>query len=199
MQIRYLAAIIYLMFLSCSCKEKLLKSQQIKKYESPKQQSFFPVTEYILGQLKEIETLPVTLLKIITYKGYKDSIWMKKENIRAFAAPFLRPIIDSTNFKELFTEKSFLDQSINAFTFSYDPINKLPDTFQLRRWDVYIDAEKNTVKRIYLIKEINKIDGLQTLQLTWKSNQWCKITTITEKSGIQPEIKEELVKWDLRE
>jgi len=196
---RNLSVVIYFTLLLCSCEEKELKTQQTKKVDSTQNHSFFPVTEYILGQMSDIETLPVTPLKIISYKGKKDSIWMKKENIRAFAEPFLHPVIDSANFKKLFIEKSFLDQSINAFTFSYDPFDILPDTLPLRRWDVYIDAEKNTIKRIYIVKEINKNRVLQTLQLTWKSNHWCKITTITETPGGPPEIKEELMKWDLRE
>jgi hypothetical protein len=68
-----------------------------------------------------------------------------------------------------------------------------------RRWDVYIDPKKNTIKRIYLIKEINNKGVLQTLQLTWKSNQWCKITYLTEQAGKPPQIKEELMKWDFNE
>ena len=124
---------------------------------------------------------------------------MKKEDIRPFAQPFLSPEIDTSNFKNVFREKSFLDQTINAFTFSYDPIDKLPDSLQLRRWDVYIDPKKNTITRVYLIKEVAENGVLKTLQLTWKSDQWCKITTITEQAGKQPDIREELMKWDFNE
>ena len=182
-----------------SCTEE--KSQHLQRAikDSTESQIFFPVTEYINGQLSEVESLPVTPLKIVTQNGRSDSTWMKKENIREFAKPFLYPEIDTANFKDLFVQKSFLDQTINAFTFSYDPIDKLPDTLQLRRWDVYIDPKKNTIKRIYLIKEINNKGILQILQLTWKSNQWCKITYLTEQAGKPPQIKEELMKWDFNE
>ena len=163
------------------------------------QQSFFPVTQFILGQLKELDSLPVTPLKIIIIGVKSDSIWMQKKDIRPFAEPFLHPLIDTANLRDLFSEKSFLDQTINAFTFSYDPYNKLPDTLQLKRWDVYIDPQKNTIKRIYLLKE-EMINGeLQTLQLTWKTNQWCKITTILEHANRKAEIKEEVIKWNFTE
>ncbi|MDQ6890987.1 MAG: hypothetical protein M3Z56_12005, partial [Bacteroidota bacterium] len=119
--------------------------------------------------------------------------------IRPFAEPFLHPEIDTANFKNLFAARSFLDQTIDAFTFSYDPVDKLPDSLQLRRWDVYIDAKKSTIKRIYIVKEVNDNGTLQTVQLTWKSNQWCKITTITEHPGKQPDVKEEMMKWDFNE
>jgi hypothetical protein len=199
MQIRYFPGIFFIVFLYCSCSEHKSVSLKPTEKDSTQNQTFFPVTDYIRGQLSEIDSLPVTPLKIVTYNGKQDSIWMKKEDIRPFAQPFLYPEIDTTNLKALFIERSFLDQTINAFTFSYDPIDKLPDTLQLRRWDVYIDPKKNTIKRIYIIKETSNKGSIQTLQLTWKSDQWCKITTITEQSGKPADIKEELMKWDFSE
>ncbi|MEJ7672621.1 MAG: hypothetical protein WKF59_07895 [Chitinophagaceae bacterium] len=137
-----------------SCTEQ--KSQQLQRAikDSTESQTFFPVTEYINGQLSEVESLPVTPLKIVTQNGKSDSTWMKKENIREFAKPFLYPEIDTANFKDLFVQKSFLDQTINAFTLSYDPIDKLPDTLQLRRWDVYIDPKKIQLKEFISLKRL---------------------------------------------
>ncbi|MDB5198128.1 MAG: hypothetical protein JWO92_91 [Chitinophagaceae bacterium] len=199
MQIRCFPAVFFLMILFCSCSEQKSPILQPAIKDSTEDHTFFPVTEYIRGQLNEIDSLPITPLKIINDNGKQDSIWMKKEDIRSFAQPFLHPEIDTVNFKSLFTEKSFLDQTINAFTFSYDPIDKLPDTLELRKWDVYIDPKKNTISRIYMVKEVKNNGTYQTLQLIWKSGQWCKITTITEQPGKQPDIKEELMKWDFNE
>lgn len=199
MQIRFFTIVLLILFLFPGCSDHKPQTNQQTNKDSVKQQTFFPVTEYIRGQLKEIDSLPVTPLKIINDNGREDSIWMKKEDIRPFAEPFLHPEIDTSNFKDLFSEKSFLDQTIDAFTFSYDPADKLPDTLQLRRWDVYIDPKNNRIKRIYMIKEVNTNGHLQTLQLTWKSNQWCKITTITELPGIPSDVKEQIMKWDFSE
>ena len=196
MQIRFFANVVLLLILFPGCSEQKSQSNQQTSKDSVKQQTFFPVTEYIRGQLSEIDSLPVTPLKIVNHNGRQDSIWMKKEDIRLFAAPFLHPEIDTSNLKHLFIEKSFLDQTINAFTFSYDPAGKLPDTLELKRWDVYIDPKKNTIKRIYIIKETRNNGTLHMLQLTWKSDQWCKITAITELPGKPPDIKEQIMKWD---
>lgn len=201
MRIRLLAAAFF-MICYCSCNEEKSKIPRHDLKDSTKQQTFFPVTAYIRGQLREMDSLPLTPLKITTHDGAVDSVWMKREDIRRFAEPFLHPEIDTANFKDLFIEKSFLDQTINAFTFSYDPIDKLPDTLELRRWDVYIDPKKNTITRIYIVKEIHPKDNLAqdlTIQLTWKSNEWCKITTITEYGGKPPVINEELMKWEFNE
>ncbi len=192
-----LPAIISVLFLY-SCADNKTNSSLIIK-DSLQAQAFFPVTKYILGQLREIDSMPVTPLKITTIKDKSDSIWMKKEDIRIFSQPFLHPEIDTANLKSFFLQRSFLDQSINAFTFSYDAVSTLPDTLSLKRWDVYIDPQKNIVKRIYLIKEQNINGQQQTIQLTWKSDKWCKITTITTSVNNTSERKEETMKWDFKE
>ncbi|MEO6539426.1 MAG: hypothetical protein ABIN74_00490, partial [Ferruginibacter sp.] len=105
------------------------------------------------------------------------------------------PVIDTANLITLFTEKGFLDQSINAFTFTYDPtMPPLPDSMQLQRWDVYINPDENRVKRIYMVKQIS---NNKTLQLTWVSNHWCKLTSIiTDAAGVSKIEKEEKIVWD---
>ena len=196
---RSTAIVLFLCVIVYSCSEQKTTVPGTTGKDSTKNNTFFPVTEFILGQLSQIDSLPVTPLKIITINGKQDSIWMKKEDIRPFAEPFLHPEIDTTNLKGLFAERSFLDQTINAYTFSYDPIDELPDSLQLKRWDVYIDPKKGEVKRIYIIKQTNNNGIIQTLQLTWKTKQWCKISTITEAPGRPSEIKEETMKWDFNE
>lgn len=193
-----LLALLFIIAICTGCENN--SPPTIPAVKDSTHQTFFPVTDYIRGQLSEIDSLPVTPLKIISTNGKDDSVWVKKEDVRPFAEPFLHPQIDTANLKHLYNQRSFLDQTINAYTFSYDPVDKLPDTLPLIRWDVYIDPEKGTVKRIFIIKEFAEMNGSKkTLQLTWFSSRWCKITTITEQEGKQPVIKEETIKWDLRE
>jgi hypothetical protein len=188
MHVRFLSAAVFIIFLLAGCKEQQSQTPAQTIKDSTEESTFFPVTEFILGELAQIDSLPVTPLKIISVDGKEDSI----------AQPFLYPKIDTANMKDLFAEKSFLDQTINAFTFSYDPISTLPDTMQLRRWDVYVDATKNKVKRVYIVKVVNEKSSAtkQTIQLTWIAGHWCKITTIAEQENNPPKIKEEKMIWD---
>ena len=159
-------------------------------------QSIFPVTEFLLGQLKQIDSLPVTPLKIVIDNDKRDSIWLKKKDIRPFAAPFLNPVIDSISMQNFFEEKSFMDQTINAVTLSYDPIRKLPDSMKLIHWDIYIDPQKNTVQRVYMVKEEIINEATITTQLTWKVNKECSIRIIEQQPKMAPKVKEEILKWD---
>ncbi len=182
-----------IILLSCNNSSDTGASEPNK--EPVKKQSFFPVTSYIKGQLYEIKKMGVNPLKYTTIKGLTDSAWLKIEDIDEAVKEFLHPEIDSVNLISLFTEKNFLDQTINAFTFTYDATGPLPDTMKLKHWDVYIDPVTGKVRRIYMVKDISPD---KTLQLTWQSNKWCKISTITrDQSGESTIEKEEKITWDL--
>ncbi|MGC4101635.1 hypothetical protein [Ferruginibacter sp.] len=155
---------------------------------------FFPVTSYIKGQIKGIYDKKLNPIKYITVNDKTDSVFLKFEGLEQEMTEFLHPEIDSASLASLFTETKFLDQTINAFTFTYDPKIKLPDTMQLNHWDVYIEPETGTVRRIYLTK---RVAPDKTLQLTWQNNEWCKIVTIvSDKEGSSKVEKEEKISWD---
>lgn len=184
---------VFIIFSACNSGEKSAISPKKMGEDST---SIIPVTEFLKGQLAEIDSMPITPLKMVTVNGKKDSIWLKRESIRPFAAPFLTPVIDSVSMSRYFAGKSFLDQTVNAFTFSYDAKAKLPDSVHLTHWDVYVDPQKNTIQRVYLVKEQKVDEADVTTQLTWQSNEWCSIRTITQAPGKDPQIKEEKLIWD---
>ena len=185
-------------FSLCACHTSTEKQVDMVK-NTEEAQSFIPVTDFLLGQLYITDSLPITPLKITIAGDRKDSVWLKKKDIRKFAFPFLHPVIDSVKMGNYFTVKSFMDQTINAITFSYDAKTKLPDSIKLNHWDVYIDPQKNTIQRIYLVKEDTINDESIITQLTWKVNKWCSIRTIVQQPGKAPQVKEEIMKWNFDE
>lgn len=162
-------------------------------------QSIFPVTNFLKGQLRQVDSMEVTPLKMVKVDGKIDSVWLKRSDIRPAAAPFLSPLIDSATMSSLFSEKSFLDQTINSYTFSFDPKVKLPDSINLTHWDVYMSPQTNKVTRIYMVKEKKENNIDVTTQLTWFSNKWFMIRTITQAPGKKTEVKEEKMIWDFDE
>jgi hypothetical protein len=158
-------------------------------------QRFFPVTSFIKGEIYTLKADGINPKKYSTINDHTDSVWLKMEDLDAAFYEFVHPEIDTANLVTLFTEKSFLDQSINAFTFTYDPtMPPLPDSMQLQRWDVYINPDDNKVNRVYIVKQVS---NNKTLQLTWVSKHWCKITSIvTDKAGDSKIEKEEKISWD---
>jgi hypothetical protein len=190
----YLFAALLILLNSCNnnTPEKTIVQHNTDTVEE--RLSFFPVTAYIKGQIYEIKQKGLTPKKYTTITNHTDSVLIKLEKLDEMLAAYLHPEIDSVNLVAFFTETKFLDQSIDAFTFTYDPKSGIPDTIPLLHWDVYIEAETGKVKRVYMVK---KIEGNKTQQLTWQSNQWCKTTTIINNSdGTSVVEKEEKISWD---
>jgi hypothetical protein len=194
MKLYLLAALGFLLLNSCNnvAKNKGNKTSDPSAQIQPEAQRFFPVTVYLKGQLFDYRRDGIIPLKYTTIKGHTDSAWIKMEDVDNAIKEFMEPEIDSTNLITLFTEKKFLDQTLNAYTFTYEPTGQLPDSMKLNHWDVYIDPETNKVKRIYIVKT----SPGKTLQLTWLSNKWCKINTIlTKPDGTSELEKEEKLVW----
>lgn len=179
----------------CACILFACNNQKENPVEVAKEEtiSFFPVTEYLKGEVYNIKQSGINPLKYTTVNGKTDSLWIKLEEIDSTVSEFLHPSIDSVSLAALYTGKNFFDQSLSAVTFTYDAVKNLPDTMPLKHWDVYINPKTNKVKRIYMVKEPvkNKI-----LQLTWVNGEWCKITTIvTDTAGNMNIEKEEKLIW----
>jgi hypothetical protein len=136
--------------------------------------SFFPVTSYIKGQLLDIVQQGISPIKKVTKGNSTDSVFLKMEELQHEVAAFLTPVIDTANLVDLFKEEKFNDQTLAAFTFTYNPKTKLPDSISLRHWDVYIDPVEGKVTKVYMVKSRNDT----TLQLTWLNDQWCSMRTI---------------------
>jgi hypothetical protein len=181
-------------FFLCSCTDSGKLVDKLPPKDTTAQQRFFPVTDYLKGEIYNIKNSGVNPLKYTTVNEKTDSNWVKIEELNTVVQEFLNPVIDSSNLISLFSEKSFLDQSLNAVTFTYDPKGILPDSFKLKRWDVYIDPKTSKVKRIYLVKQADKN---KMLQLTWVTGRWCKTTAITtDEKGLMKVDKEEKLIWD---
>ena len=191
---KFIISIIACSFFLFSCTNHGKPAQHVSGKDTLEKQTFFPVTDYLEGEIYNIKKSGVNPLKYTTVNGHTDSAWIKIEELDSVVAEFLHPRIDSINLVTLFSEKSFLDQSLDAVTFTYDAAVPLPDSMKLKHWDVYVDPKTSKVKRVYMVKEVNKT---KTLQLTWVNGQWCKITTIgIEANAVMKVEKEEKLIWD---
>ncbi len=188
-----LGSFIFLLY-SCTTNEKKIPliANSITT-DSLAKQRFFPVTTYIKGQLYSIKEKGLNPIQYITEGDKKDSSWLKIEDLPSAINEFLTPEIDSTNLIQLFLEKKFVDQSLDAVTLTYEPIKKLPDSLSLSSWTVYIQPETGNIKRIYLVKT----KATKTTQLTWNSNANCKMVYLTSNAdGSFVVDKEVKINWD---
>lgn len=154
--------------------------------------NFFPVTSFLKGEIYGIKTSGITPIKRTYTENQMDSVFLKETEFENNFSEFLSPIIDTSNLKNSFVEKRFLDETLNAFTFTYDPADGTKNSFAFTHWDVYVDPETNKVRRIYITK---KVDEETKLLMTWQSGKWCEIITI-KKEAI---MKKEKISWSYEE
>jgi hypothetical protein len=164
---------------SCHNKEVVVQEPH-EKVEAPQQ--FVPVTAFIRAELAEMDSLPITPLKITTVNGKTDTAWGKKKDLQEFAQQFLQPVIDTATLGKYFKETSFMDQSIPALTFSYDPKMPLPDTLSIRRWDVYLHPQSQAFQRAYIEKQLMENGHPQRVLMTWKAKSFCSVVQIDLKT-----------------
>lgn len=160
-----------------------------ERQETADSSGFFPVTDFILGQITEIRMKGVNPIK----RSGNDSSWLKVEDLEKEMSDFLVPVIDTGNLKSFFSESRFLDQTIDAYTFIYEPKAGKPDSISLERWIIYVDPKKNKVRTIILEKKENGGKAF----LTWEAGKSCKMTLVKEdKSGNTFVDKETTINWN---
>jgi len=189
---------VWCFFFSCNNKSEQSETvAETKPAEDTVRVSFFPVTSFLKGQLLILDSLPVTILKIKTTGNKTDSAWIKKDSVRQLLQPFISTEIDTSNLTPFFKETKFNDQTVEAITFTYEPIATIPDSIDIRHWDVYIQPETGKVKKVYILKQIEKDKKKFTQQLTWQTDQWAKIVMILNKPDGNSEIESETkLVWD---
>ncbi|MCW3093885.1 MAG: hypothetical protein JWP81_4954 [Ferruginibacter sp.] len=191
--------IIIAVLIGIGCSNSTEKSGNSKELNTAKTDSFFPVTSFIKGQMIILDSLPITPLLITAVKEKADSVWLQKSQLRQQLQPFLTPEINETNFTTYFKETKFNDQTLNAITFTYDPITVLPASIPIRHWDVYIDPQTGDVVKVYIVKSVKEGDQSTTEQLTWQAGKFAKISSFLNKpDGTMELLKDKMFKWDFR-
>lgn len=187
-----LIVLMLLVFLA-SCKEN---GKSRTKEAEKENVAVFPVTSFLKGQLKEIESSPVTLLKITEQNEKKDSVWLSRDSLRSFLEPFLQVQIDSASLSPYFTSSSFYEAEKDEFVLDYDAKENLPSDFLLEKITVYINAEDQTVATIYLVQSYRLNGGIMTRHLSWRSGKFCNINSIFQPERGDPVVQKEKMIWE---
>lgn len=185
-----------LLLLACNQKTETPAFEKIPPPPPETLDTYFPVTNYVLGEIANIQTLFVNPLKLTTIKGKTDSAWLDPKNMEAEFIDFLTPVIDTGNLKTIYKEDKFEDASIESYVFSYAPYDKIPDSLNLLRWDVYVSTLSQRVTSVFWTKDLK--NGKQQ-QLIWNSGKNCKITELHQEKDEIIIDKEIIIKWNFRE
>ena len=185
-------------FVIFSCSEKKPQEQVNEGYtDTTVQKDFFPVTSFLEGQILEMDSLPITPLRLITINDKTDSQWIKREKAKMLLQPFLSPVIAENNLTKFFKENKFNDQTINAITLMYTPSGNIPDSIPLQTWTIYVDPQHQKVSKIFIVKNSRQDNQDIIQQLIWETGKFASITDLAKMpDGNTKVIKQEKIIWD---
>jgi hypothetical protein len=174
----YVTIIIIFVCLIASCSQN--KSEKSTTAQPASDASFFPVGNYLLGDIESIKHQGISPKYAHVKNGISDSAFIQLQQIDSCLSDFLTPMIDSVSLASMVKETKFLDETLESFTLSYDvKLDALKKT-PWRKWDVYVDPESQKVDRIFLVKNIS---DSTIAQLTWIPKSYAKIVIINNQNS----------------
>jgi hypothetical protein len=186
---RLLASFVFLIVL-IGCKGKN------KKTDVPAEQ-FFPVTDYIKGELAKLDTSLATFYKIETVDGVSDTVPIRNTDVKRYARDFATlPDISSNELKNDYQITHEYDDMLNAFVFMFTTNEDHP----VKREDVVLDPApnaqgKNDIQSIFVELWQNNSDTLVRKNMLWEAGKNFQVTTVSEAGGNQHTKKLQVV-WN---
>jgi hypothetical protein len=162
------------------------------------QKNFFPVADYIRGEIHYVDSMPLAIMKYNIHDGHTDSSFIHSDEFHRIAGEFLLPELEKGNFEKQYLERSFMDETSGFLTFTYSTPDR---NLLLQRADVLaIPATTATgssqVKSIYLETARSSADTLIVKKMLWIARKNLLIVTSLQPNG-KPSVTRQLkVIWD---
>ena len=185
-----ISALTVILLLACKG-EKDRKGEKDAKKDAP-----LSALSIIKGQLNNLETSIYEVKKFETIDNVTDSSYLKKEDIRKAAAPFLSlPEIADEKYYEKYTEDKVLDAQQNILNIT--TIAK-SDTTEIQKQFIIVDISPTTdnkVQSIYIDRYISKGDSTLEQKLFWEIDKSFLIRSITGKKDQPEKVHSIKVMW----
>ncbi len=173
-----------------------MADKTIAKDTVVKEQSFFPVPDYIGGQLRIIDSLKLPLSKTVI-TGNKTQLSAATENeLNELAQHFRQPDISDPAIKKYYTETSIADQSVPSITFVYTTTHTdLP----VQKINLYVKpdpVENDKITGVYIEKVFSRNDTSFNQKLYWKTGKNMQVITEKQINGKALPVEQIKITWD---
>src|SRR6186713_772650 len=170
-----LPALIAILFVAC------------KEKKDTKQEPPISVLSIIKGQLNRLDTSLYGIIKYETSGNITDTVYLKREEIRKFAAPFLSlPEIADKKYHENYTEERLIDAQQETLNITSTPRN---ENAEIQKQIIVIalaDVTNGKVQSMFIDRYIPSKDSTIEQKLFWEMDKYFSIGSIIEKEN-QPD------------
>jgi hypothetical protein len=167
---RFAYLLLALCFAACGNKKNTSRQEAAA-------QPFFPIADYINGQLQEIKKQGLKVVRYSTKNGVTSSKLTDFSDMQEAAAEFTSPDITQPPLSARYKEASFADQSVPNITLTYSAQDR---SLEIQRVDVILEPNpeaSDKVKTIYIEKQ----KGSRQFKLLWTADSHFQI--ISNDSG----------------
>ncbi len=179
---KYIVFVITIALVISSCNNNAPKTEDkpTKTTDSAAaaaQQDFFPIPDYIGGQLKIIDSLKLPVSKSVIINNVPKLSESSLQELRELAQNFRQPDINDAAVKKLYTETSIADQSAPSVTLIFTTKDT---SLPIQKIEVYIKPDPvNTdkVTGIYIEKMFSRNDTSFNQKLYWKTGKNMQVNT----------------------
>jgi len=195
-------AAIQLFFLACQQNDQTAEAEEDK--------AFFPIAGNIQAELKEIDSLPIAVMKYTSVENMADrseasiiaapaapkidTSIAPKDELKAMAGWMINPDISAPEWKGAFREDVFYDKTVNVLTMSYTTNSEKPP---VRKIEVRVNPESDKVRSIYVERQDNNNDTLITRKMVWVTGQSLQVITSWNLPGKPETIRTEKYSWGM--
>ena len=159
-------------------------------------QSFFPIPDYIGGQLKIIDSLKLPISKTVTINNNTKLSAATDKELNELALNFRQPDINDPAIKKFYTQTSIADRSVPSVTLIFTASDT---TLPIQKINVYIkpDPVKNDqVTGIYIEKMFSRNDTSFNQKLYWKTAKNMQVITEKRVNGKVLPVEQIKITWD---
>lgn len=164
------------------------------KTDSLNNEPFYPITQYIQGQIAYVDSTPLAIEKITFINGKRvDSVIIDRNAFKLLAQEFLKPDLNDKNIKPFYTENSYHDLTINSVTFNYTTTDR---NQELQQADILLNPENNRVKNVIFRKSRTVGDTSYNINGLWKANMNFQLNYTIQPANEKAYTKQIKIIWD---
>ncbi len=151
----------------------------------------------IKGQVNHLDTSLYQIMKYEMQDGKTDTAYLKREEVREWAASFLSlPDISKNNYSENYTEERLLDAEQNSLSITSTAKN---EKMEIQKQIIIVpldDMATGTVHSIYIDRLVQVKDSSIEQKLFWQIDKYFQIGNIIQVGSHPEKMKMLKVTWE---
>jgi len=158
-----------------------------KQKKETKQEPPISALSIIKGQLNRLDTSLYSIIKYETADNVTDTLYLKREEVRKFAAPFLMlPEIADKEYYNNYTEERLIDAQQETLNITSTAKNENAEIQKQIMVITLADVSTGKVQSIFIDRYLPSKDSTIEQKLFWEIDKYFSIGNIIEKEN-QPD------------